>query len=216
MSTNLTRRQDVRPSAEVMMDNILHFNKIEDRAAHEWANLHNSIPDFDTHMTAVPIGNRTELKINHVDDPGDSCFTFIGLNETVSINVEIKCRGKIYGDQFRPRLLDVENCLRKHRPYVLIFGYPERQYVRVSILSAADLGRLQYEHSAGTGEYIKGKWVEVYGGKEYYIENAYRFPGVDFSNFLDDNKSYETYNNMLEVLWDISRKQDELIDAISF
>lgn len=156
------RRLDGRTKKQTH-NNIIHFNKEEDHHVANLSQVHNAA-GLGFEIFIAGIGARHEFFDNPADIPnkGDHRWYFHYPEPSLcfALNVELKAR-RYSGPHFRPKEYDVEVCIERNIPYLLIQNSTESDST-IILLRTEDLIFIQNNYSSVTHEMRKGKPWNIY------------------------------------------------------
>lgn len=180
-------------SLDDMVENCSTRATDEDKAAQCIRDAHNGIGS-PWIMKVKPLGQRTGLITKMGRDPGDSRFTFYKGEQGFFVDVEIKLRD-YPGDNFRPRVSDVEKCIKYNRPYLLMMNN-KTTYISIVFLFPEDLQKIQQTYTAVTSDKIV-----PYGGKPYFLVPSFKeYEYVRYDD-LRRNGSLSVWGKMIKKLY---------------
>ena len=182
-----------------IQNNIRVRNKVEDAAVKEWVEAHNGLCDrisfpFPKMRTEL-LGGKIEVMKN---DPRGVRLIFDDYGKY--IDVEVKCSDGV-DLFFRPRLEDIEKCLRKNCPYIVFHNWKTPSPTIIMLFKGDFQALLNGSSATRTSEDRDGRSYEIYDGKPYYICDSRDRPTVRFCDFQSPDDSYDSYRYYLTELF---------------
>lgn len=188
-------------TTEEMIDNCNERGEMEDEIAAAICVLHNKTGS-ELIMTATPIGQRKGLIKNMGPDPGDSLFYFRHEDKGFDFEIPIEIKGRDrQGINFRPRVWDVDKCIRYNRPYLLVMNN-NTSYTSLVFLYTPDLIQIRDTHTSMRKETKpNGAVLNPYGGKPYYrVDDFRQYDRVSFKD-LHFGGSLDNWKKMIKRLY---------------
>ncbi len=193
-------------SPKQFIDKVLPSNKEEDHPVAHISQLNNAAGLVG--ISIAGLGAREKYYENAADilNKGDHKWFFHG-SDPFDVNIELKSR-KYTGSDFRPKQIDVNNCLKRNIPYLLIQN-AETSSAAIILLRTEDLLHIKSSYESITHEIKYGKpWspyeenVPVGQWKLYYkcnvFDNMDRFQNRKIS--YEDLKRNGSYDEWLKVV----------------